>query len=124
MHAQKERLKENHNRAAGHSVAHNRAGMKQLFGFIDNRPRSKSQITLQRVAQLERFDAGSGSVWHIHHDHIKLGNNQDSRVNFNGRSKKEIRKELGEKIERYGLNVGGDLAASFRECIDYINSHF
>ncbi|MBU1311325.1 MAG: DUF4157 domain-containing protein [Gammaproteobacteria bacterium] len=77
-----------------------------------------------KVTQREKFDAGSGSVWHIHYDHIKLGNNQDSRVNFNGRSKKEIRQELGEKIDRYGLNVGGDLAASFRACIDYINAHF
>ena len=81
-----------------------------------------TQFLLQRVAQL--MDAGSGGQWHIHHEHIKLGNNVDSRVNFNGRSKKDIRKELGEKIDRYGLNVGGNLAASFRECIDYINAHY
>ena len=82
------------------------------------------KVLQAKVIQRERFDAGSGSVWHIHHDHIKLGNNQDSRVNFNGRSKKDIRQELGEKIDRYGLNVGGDLAASFRDCINYINNHF
>lgn len=82
------------------------------------------KVLQAKVMQRERFDAGSGSVWHIHHDHIKLGNNQDSRVNFNGRSKKDIRQELGEKIDRYGLNVGGDLAASFRDCINYINNHF
>ena len=82
------------------------------------------KVLQAKVMQRERFDAGSGSVWHIHHDHIKLGNNQDSRVNFNNRSKKDIRQELGEKIDRYGLNVGGDLAASFRDCINYINSHF
>ncbi len=76
----------------------------------------------QAVAQL-RFDAGEGSVWHVHKGHIKLGNSSDSRVEFNGRSAKDIRKELGEKIERFGLNVGGDLATSFRECIDWINAN-
>jgi hypothetical protein len=75
---------------------------------------------IQKVTQLLRFDAGVGSGWHIHFDHIKLGKRNESRVEFNGRSKKEIRKELGEKIDRFGLDVG---QPGFRDCIDYINTH-
>ena len=77
----------------------------------------------QLVTQL-RMDAGDGAEWHIHHDHMKLGNLVKSRVEFNGRSAKDIRKELGEKIERHGLSVGGDQATSFRECINYINDNY
>ena len=120
-------------RSAANSPGQKKNNSKQFFGFVDNRPKVKSyfqkpadnatQFLLQRVVQLERFDAGNGAQWHIHHEHIKLGKNTDSRVEFNGRSAKEIRKELGEKIDRYNLNVGGDLAASFRECINYINAH-
>ncbi len=95
-----------------------------LQGLIQQKIRSPNRIPLaiQRVIQL--FDAGEGGKWHIHYEHIKLGNNQDSRVNFNDRSKKEIRKELGEKIDRYGLNVGGDLETSFKACIKYINDNY
>ena len=120
--------------SVANSPGQKKSDSKQVFGFVDNRPKAKSyfqkpagnatQFLLQRVAQLERFDAGNGASWHIHHEHIKLGKNSDSRVEFNQRSAKEIRKELGEKIDRYGLNVGGDLAASFRECINYINAHY
>lgn len=121
-----------HSSSANSSVQ-KKSNTKQVFGFVDNRPKTKfyfqkpagnaTQFLLQRVTQLENFDAGDGAKWHIHHQHIKLGKNTDSRVEFNGRPGKEIRKELGEKIDRYGLNVGGDLAASFRECINYINTH-
>jgi len=31
------------------------------------------------------MDAGNGAQWHIHFSHMKLGNNNNSRVNFNGR---------------------------------------
>lgn len=82
------------------------------------------QASTQAPAQLQRFDAGNGTQWHIHHGHIKLGNLDKSRVEFNGRSKKAIRKELGEKIERHGLNISGDLEASFRDCLRYINDNF
>jgi len=77
----------------------------------------------QFVVQLQ-MDAGDGAEWHIHHDHMKLGNLVKSRIEFNGRSAKDIRKELGEKIERHGLSVGGDQAKTFRECIDYINANY
>ena len=121
-------------RSVANSPVQKKSNTKQVFGFVDNRPKAKfyfkkragnaTQFLLQRVAQLEQFDAGNGAQWHIHHEHTKLGKNTDSRVEFNGRSAKEIRKELGEKIDRYGLNVGGDLAASFRECINHINAHY
>lgn len=83
---------------------------------------SDSGFPLQRVIQLA-MDAGNGTQWHIHHGHIKLGNLTSSRVEFNGRTAKEILKELGEKINRHKLNISGALAASFRECIDYIKAN-
>lgn len=92
-------------------------------------PDSQAAGLLQRragggTAVIQLFDAGNGAQWHIHYGHIKLGNNVNSRVDFNGRNKKAIRKDLGDTINRYGLNVGGDLAASFRECINYINANY
>ncbi len=120
-------------RSVANSPDQKKSNTKQFYGFVDNRPQTKfyfkkpasnaTRFLLQRVAQLEQFDAGNGAQWHIHHEHIKLGNNNKSRVEFNRGSAKEIRKELGDKIDRYSLNVGGDLAASFRECINYINTH-
>ena len=70
------------------------------------------------------MDAGVGDKWHIHFGHIKLGRNNNSRVEFNGRPRREIKLELGEKINRYGLSITGDLAASFRQCIDFINANY
>ena len=120
-------------RSVANSPVQKKSNTKQVFGFVDNRPKATfyfkkpasnaTQFLLQRVVQLKKFDAGDGAQWHIHHEHIKLGKNTDSRVEFNRRSAKEIRKELGEKITRYGLNVGGGLVASFRDCINYINTH-
>jgi len=138
MYARKRNEKANINstirETAGHSVGQHQGNATQLSSFVDNRQKSTfhfnqslsktAQFMLQRVVQLEKFDAGSGSVWHIHHEHMKLGTNTDSRVEFNGRSAKAIRKELGEKIDRYGFNVGGAMAASFRACIKYINAHY
>lgn len=103
------------------SIANNSPKVKQLLQF---QKMANNSIQLSKVAQLRGFDAGEGSKWHIHYDHIKLGKNNSSRVEFNGRSKKAIRKELGEKIDRFGLSVTGDLAESFRECINYINANF
>lgn len=107
--------------ATGTSVALQKVSQKPQASSVDAKQLRSS--TIQGVAQL-RYDAGSGGEWHIHHGHIKLGGSVDSRVEFNNRSKKAIRKELGEKISRFGLSVGGDLAASFRECINYINANF
>ena len=115
---------DSYSNSAANSLVQRKANQSKAAKPYFNQPASNAtQFSLQRVAQL-RMDAGNGAQWHIHQEHIKLGSNVDSRVNFNGRSKKEIRKELGEKISRYGLNVGGDLAASFRECINYINANY
>ncbi len=150
MKSYTEKQYENQHHSAANVTSQRQAGVDNSLQFVDNRAEASNlqklqvmvdnsprllaqrqivsgdklrQFSLQSVVQLV-FDAGEGGKWHIHHEHIKLGNNNDSRINFNGRPKKEIRKELGEKIDRYGLNVGGDLAASFRECIDYINANY
>jgi len=100
-----------------------RALQRMAQTSVSSRKNTLGQSPLQRVVQL-KMDAGEGGKWHIHHDHMKLGNSTDSRVEFNGRSAKAIRKELGEKIARHGFSVTGGLAASFRECIDYINTNY
>ena len=70
------------------------------------------------------MDAGEGSKWHIHFDHMKLGNLTKSRIEFNGRPKRAIFQELGEKINRHNLNIHGDLKDSFDACIAYIRDHY
>ena len=71
------------------------SNLRKLQAMVDNSPRLLAQrqivsgdklgkFSLQSVVQLV-FDAGEGGKWHIHYEHIKLGTNTDSRVNFNGR---------------------------------------
>ena len=66
--------------AAANSSGQKKSNKKQVFKFVDNRPKARfyfqkpasnaSQFLLQRIAQLESFDAGDGAKWHIHHQHI------------------------------------------------------
>jgi len=107
------------------------AQLRRLQALADARSAPVAQLAglLQRrvsggTGVIQLFDAGEGGKWHIHFEHMKLGTNTNSRVNFNGKTKKAIRRELGENINRYGLNIRGDLEASFRECINYINRYY
>ena len=76
------------------------------------------------IVQMIRFEAGVGDAWHIHIDHMKFGNNNDSRVNFitGETTRKQFRRNLGEKINRFGLNGIVD-RQDFRDCITWIKDN-
>lgn len=84
-------------------------------------------VPLKSVIQMANgrnaFNAGDPNDWHIHHgEHIKYGKLGQSRVNFDGRSRKKIRKELGENIDRFNLS-NTVTSPYFRECINWINEN-
>ncbi len=68
---------------------------------------------------MPRFDVGTGSGWHIHHDHIKFGTSTNSRVNFNERSADAIITDIEAKVSRYNLHTGGD----YNNCIAWIRNN-
>lgn len=68
-----------------------------------------------------RFEAGTGSAWHVHKDHVKYGTNNGTRVNFAGRNAAKILEQLGEVLDAYpGLANGSGLDA----CREYINTYY
>lgn len=45
--------------------------------------------------QAIEFDAGTGATWHVHYkEHVKYGSRADTRVDFSGRTKQEVLKQL------------------------------
>lgn len=74
-----------------------------LQAKLANSPRQLAQF--RKVASLKgiNFQAGIGSGWHIHKGHIKYGTNNDTRINFAGRTRQQIGYELQQKIDEYNL---------------------
>lgn len=86
-------------------------------------------VQLKNVVQMANgdnaYDAGAGGDWHIHYgQHIKYDGMNETRVNFHGRSRKQIRRELGAIIDRYAVLQNTVRGQNFRACINWINDHF
>lgn len=84
-------------------------------------------IPVQRQAPdsavIQKFDAGIGAGWHIHHrEHIKYANNNATRVNFGGRNRKQIGYELEQKIQDNGL-AATKANADFIACRTWIRNN-
>lgn len=85
------------------------------------------QEALQRKAAgtpvIQRFDAGVGAGWHIHYgEHIKYNSTNGTRVNFGGRSSKQIGEQIEEKVQSHGL-AATKTGADFIECMTWIREH-
>lgn len=85
-----------------------------------NRQASISQILQNKVIQRESYTAGVGSGWHIHYnEHMKYNGTDGTRVNFDGRTRKKILQDLGQKITSNRLE-GKIKGADFKACIKWI----
>ncbi len=78
---------------------------------------------VQRANGANAYYAGSGNDWHIHHgDHIKYRSMNETRVNFDGRRRKKIFRELRQRIHDNNLvNTLG--SQQFSSCIHWIFQH-
>ncbi|MBR9875581.1 hypothetical protein L3V31_15715 [Vibrio sp. J1-1] len=114
--------------------------LSQRAGLEDNRRKDTSKQRLQDGTQsrhqLQRlklvssgviqskginFDAGQGSLWHVHKDHVKYNGDDSSRVNFTGRSKTLIKKNM--EIYHNTLSHSQNRHHTYLECRKWINKH-
>lgn len=82
---------------------------------------TSQQSTLQLAGGRNAFQAGEGAYWHVHYDHVKFGNDNATRVNFEGRTAKQIRKKLKEVKDRSPKSDKGSL--TYHQCINYIDKY-
>ena len=65
------------------------------------------------------YDAGEGAYWHIHHgDHVKFGGQGETRINFAGRARNKILKQLRSKRSLTPQSREG--AQSYHDCVNWI----
>lgn len=80
------------------------------------------QVSGSQVIQ-RRFDAGIGAGWHIHFgDHVKYNGNNATRVNFAGRSRRQIGYAWEQVIQNNGL-AGTKANQDFIDCKAWIRNN-
>ncbi len=56
-----------------------------------------STVQRARTKGVNSYDAGIGAAWHVHHgEHVKYNGNDDTRMNFDGRSKEEVLEHMAQ----------------------------
>jgi hypothetical protein len=105
-------------------MANNSPQLKQVAQMqaVANKFTSQQQPVLQLAGGKNAFLAGKEAYWHVHYDHVKFGTDDGTRVNFAGRTAKQIRKKLNEVKGRTPRSAEGSL--SYHQCINYIDKHF
>lgn len=72
---------------------------------------------------IQKFDAGVGAGWHVHYgDHIKYANNNATRINFAGRTRRQIGFALEQAIQAQGL-AGTKANADFIACKTWLRNN-
>lgn len=67
------------------------------------------------------YEAGQGSMWHVHKDHVKYNGDDRSRINFDGRTKTYIKKEM--EMYHNTLSHNKNRHHTYLECRKWINKH-
>lgn len=62
------------------------------------------------------FKAGTGSTWHVHFDHVKYGSSGASRIDFSGRTKKQV-------LEALDAISGSYPSTNLAKCRAWINKN-
>ena len=95
---------------------------------VNHSPQVRQAGALQRMvsrgvrqAKGINYDAGVGALWHVHIDHVKYNGDNGSRINFAGRSKTYIKREM----ERYHNTLAHDPARhhSYLACRKWVNKY-
>ncbi|WP_417603289.1 hypothetical protein [Owenweeksia hongkongensis] len=98
--------------------------LKALQEMTNNSPQAKRTTQLQQyVFQLagggNAYNAGEGAYWHVHHkDHVKFGGLGETRINFNGRKRNWVLKQLHKMRNNTPQSKKG--AETYRACREYI----
>ena len=72
---------------------------------------------------IQKFNAGIGSGWHIHHrNHVKYDSNDATRVDFAGRTRRQIGYRWEQVIQSNGL-AGTKGTPDFIACKTWIRNH-
>ena len=66
------------------------------------------------------FPAGSGENWHVHYDHVKCGNDQNSRVDFQNKTSDEIIQEMNQKNRS---DLKGDKLRDWNDVIAWVHKN-
>lgn len=69
---------------------------------------------------MPRFEVGVGTAWHIHKDHMKYHDSDNSRVNFDGRTAAKIIEKVEDNVARYNLPTVDNY---YDECITWIRDN-
>lgn len=121
-------------------LAHCNKNLSQRAKLEDNRQKDISKQGVQNGTrsryQLQRFklassgviqgkginyEAGQGSMWHVHKDHVKYNGDDRSRINFDGRTKTYIKKEM--EMYHNTLSHNKNRHHTYLECRKWINKH-
>lgn len=95
-------------------------GAKALTTQLEENP-VQCQSTDKGVIQ--KFDAGIGAGWHVHYgDHIKYSNNNATRINFAGRTRRQVGYALEQAIQAQGL-AATKANADFIACKTWIRNN-
>jgi hypothetical protein len=119
-------------RAVGISatVQQRKAQQATLFGtrpVATLQPRAAMQLKglvgRQGVIQAKgiNFEAGVGNMWHVHRDHVKYGVENGSRINFDGRSKTYIKRQM--ELYHNTLPHNNNLHHTYIECRKWIDKY-
>lgn len=97
---------------------------KDAHPYLGGSGSDNNAAQLKSVAQMANganaYDAGSGDDWHIHYgSHIKYRGMDETRVNFLGRKKKKILREL-RRIIRANRLEGTVQSQHFHNCMRWI----
>jgi hypothetical protein len=103
-------------------MANNSLQMKQvaqLQAMADNHTSQQQQPVFQLAGGAHAYDAGAGEYWHVHHgDHVKFGGLGGTRINFGGRNRSQILRQLrGQRNVPPRSHQG---AISYRQCVNWI----
>lgn len=114
----KQKLKEKSSSALANAVSQRKSN--HTIGLTDNRPEA---ITQRKIVQAKgiNFEAGTGNLWHVHKDHVKFNGDNGSRINFKGRSKAFIKKQM--EAYHNTLPHNANTHHTYLQCRKWINKH-
>jgi hypothetical protein len=108
--------------------------MKAHQEMVNKSPQMKQAAQLQAMADRHTlqqapvfqlaggdhaYDAGEGAYWHIHHgEHVKFGGQGETRINFGGRTRNKILRQLRGKRNLTPQSQEG--AQTYHQCVNWI----
>ncbi len=91
----------------------------QLQAMTDAYTSQQQQIVFQLAGGANAYDAGEGAYWHVHYgDHVKFGGLAETRINFDGRTRNKILRQL--RAQRNVPPQSQKGGATYIQCVNWI----